>query len=323
MTINVAVKCPDGIIMGADGLVTIPGLEEGSVGSMVPYFTKLFEIKGFSAAAMINGTGSIGGRTIEDIVAEFGETPEGQDSQNYSLKELAEKLGEKIQSVVNAYGRPITLEVIVGGYSKGQKAEGKRYGEIHNLMWRKRMDEGSKPNRFYSKPIYPADRSFGTHYGGQTKVLERFKYGIDEYILDEMWLRRDRLFNQVLRYILERLRKEEVNIPQNIQIDVPQRLGDFDVYGLFSDYERSGTGEEKIKKVKEGMKGRLKTMEGYFSLQTAVNYCLFLMWCAYAENAFTLIVPGVGSEMRIASITRKGFELIKKWEIQSPGPPFK
>ena len=37
---------------------------------------------------MINRDGTIGGRTIEDIVAEFGETYQNQQHANYSLKVL-------------------------------------------------------------------------------------------------------------------------------------------------------------------------------------------------------------------------------------------
>jgi hypothetical protein len=82
MTINVVIKCPDGIVMGADSLVTIQH-ESGDITSMVPFFAKLFEIKKYSAAAMINGRGSIGGRTLEDIIAEFSESYRGQDPANY------------------------------------------------------------------------------------------------------------------------------------------------------------------------------------------------------------------------------------------------
>ena len=42
---------------------------------------------------MINGDGTIGGRTIEDIVAEFGETYQNQQHANYSLKVLDSRFG--------------------------------------------------------------------------------------------------------------------------------------------------------------------------------------------------------------------------------------
>jgi hypothetical protein len=43
MTINVAIKCPEGIVMGADSLVTI-STDDGAVASIIPYYSKLFKI---------------------------------------------------------------------------------------------------------------------------------------------------------------------------------------------------------------------------------------------------------------------------------------
>jgi hypothetical protein len=326
MTINVAVKCPDGIVIGADGLVTIPGLEPGTMASMVPYFTKLFEIKKYAAGAMINGTGSIGGRTVEDIISEFNENVPESDSSNYSLEEVSRRLGTMINHVIMEYKKPVSLELIVGGYSKGKKSTGRRYGEIYSLRWKKVVTPGTFPSKytFHLRPVYNKDRQFGTHYGGQPKIPDRFKYGIDDYHLQEMWKRRIPLFKSAEKFILNDLKRRGVKISRNYSSKPPDRLQDFDIYSLFSEYEPGGTGSEIIRKVKENMIWKLNTMEGYFSLQTAVNYCSFIMWCAYAENAFTLVLPTVGSEMRIATITReKGFDLIRQWNIQSPGPPFR
>lgn len=321
MTINVVIKCPDGIVMGADSLVTIQQ-ETGEITSIVPYFTKLFEIKRFAAAAMINGRGSIGGRTLEDILSEFGEVYSDQDPENYSLEELVKSLGRKIQQVIREdYGLPITLEVIIGGYSKGKKAKGKRFGEIYSIKW----DE-SAPRKSFSpqfSKMYKYDREFGRYYGGQVDMPDRFLYGVDNFTLIQMWQRRERLFRQCTNYLIEELRKKGIKVPKDTSLTVPGLAG-FNIYNLFADYEITNVGSENLERIKKGMVSKLKTMEGYFSLQTAVNYCSFLMWCAYAQNTFTLTIPAVGSEMRVASITRnEGFNLIKKWEIQSPGPPFR
>lgn len=326
MTINVAVKCPDGIVMGADGLVTIPGLEPGTMASMVPYFTKLFEIKRYAAGAMINGTGSIGGRTIEDVIAEFNEDATKIDIKNYSLEDVSRRLGKMINNAIVEYKKPVSLEVIVGGYSKGKKSVGRRYGEIYSMRWKKALPAGRFASKytFNLRPVYNKDRQFGTHYGGQPKIPDRFKYGIDDYHLQEMWKRRNSLYKSAEKYVLEKLRRGGFRIPQNYSSEPPKKLRDFDIYSLFSVYVPDGSGSEIIRRVKENMIWKLNTMEGYFSLQTAVNYCSFLMWCAYAENAFTLVLPTVGSEMRIATVTReKGFETIRQWNIQSPGPPFR
>ena len=294
--------------------------------------------------AMINGDGTIGGRTVEDIVAEFGEKYH-QSNTNYSLKLLTEDLGTQLQHLIDDFLNDLAeefdvpldnlfrepelekflpkLEVIVGGYSKGPMAENKRYGEIYSLTWHPNIAALNRPYRSRMLSIYNKDREFGTHYGGQNWMLDRFQYGIDENVIHTMWLRRDLLFANVQKYVLEQLRAKKIPIPDNIEIDVPSRLSQFDIYKLFSEYQRSGKGSDIVQNVKKGMVHKLKTMEAYFSLQTAVNYCSFLMSCAYAENMFTLIIPTVGSEMRIASITRDdGYQPRRTWQIQSPGPPF-
>ena len=143
MTINVVIKCPDGIVMGADSLVSLVASDD-TISSIIPYYNKLFPIGNsidstgnFAAGAMLNGAGSIGGRTIEDIIDEFGEEyPKTHPVDNYSLQQLATDLGDKIQKLIDTTveGRNPLLEIIIGGYSKGEKAGGKRYGEIYSLF---------------------------------------------------------------------------------------------------------------------------------------------------------------------------------------------
>ncbi len=70
--------------------------------------------------------------------------------------------------------------------------------------------------------------------------------------------------------------------------------------------------------MKEGMVQRFETMERFFSLQVAVDFCAFLASCAYAVNNFTFTIPEVGSEMQIATVTREtGFEFKKVWKVRS------
>jgi hypothetical protein len=130
MTINVAVKCPDGIIMGTDSLVTL-ATDDGTVSSIIPYYSKLFSLGNFThsdnnyaAGAMLNGAASIAGRTIEDMIVEFVEEyPKVQQSDSYSLQQLSTDLGNKIQTYVNttSSGKNPLLEIIIGGYSRGKK----------------------------------------------------------------------------------------------------------------------------------------------------------------------------------------------------------
>jgi hypothetical protein len=326
MTINVAIKCPEGVVMGADSLVTI-ATDTGSVASTIPYYSKLFKIespgdpkKGYAAGAMLNGFGEVGERTVEDILEEFGENyPNMQQQDNYSLQQLATDLGKEIQKIIDIdlKGKNPMLEIIIGGFSRGEKAGGRRNGEIYSLFW------SYLPCRL--RIIYGKDTEFGTYYGGQPKIIDRFQYGMDDNMILRMMHRRENLFNQARDYILNELRKNGVAIPDSMTtISVPKQLKEFDIYSLISDYAIGKTPGENVKNIKEGSMGKLETMEKFLSLQAAVNYCTFLMSCSYAENAFTYVIPTVGSEMRIASVTRdEGFKFRKIWEIQTPSSPFR
>jgi hypothetical protein len=340
MTINVAIKCPEGIVMGADSLVSIPS-ETGGISTIIPYYSKLFKIenpsdpkRSYAAGAMLNGDGQIGHRTIEDIILEFGEEyPKVQQTDNYNLRQLTQDLAGKIQKIIDTEikGNNPWLEVIIGGYSKGESSGGTRYGEIYSLVWE------HKPVRF--RNIYNQDTEFGTHYGGEPKTIDRFQYGIDDNMIFEMMNRREKLFNQARDYISKELRRKDiwknkrrknkrsvgrVNSDDVMTIPMPKPLKEFDIFNLISDYQIGATPGENVKNIKDGSVTRLRTLVKFLSLQAAVNYCTFLMSCAYAENAFTFVIPTVGSEMRIASVTRdEGFRFRKIWEIQTPSSPFR
>jgi len=308
MTINVAVKCPDGVVLGGDSLVTIASGETPI--ALVPYYTKLFPVKRYAAGAMLNGAGAVGGRDIETIVSDFSDAHDAPET-NYSLGELALGLRDYVQHEIQsrAAGQNPLLEIILGGYSRGTGAEGRRYGEVYSLKWE------NAPGVVRSK--YVTDEEFGTHYGGQPQALDRFQYGLDDWMLGGMLGRREALFQQAQDYVVEHLRGRGHKIPPSHRAPLPD-LGRFNVLSLVSEFEFGGTSGETIKNVKEGAHQRFHTMERFFSLQVALDYCIFLMSCAYAVNNFTYMLPGVGSEARVASITRDGgFRFERAWETRA------
>ncbi len=305
MTINVAVKCPDGLALCADSLVTIS--EGGSPISIVPFSGKLFSIGEYAAGAMLNGAGSIAGRTIEDFVLQFGQNrPFPVD--DYGLRQLAEDLGNFIQTHIPSGADPM-LEVIVAGFSRGTAAEGRRYGEIYSLFW----DQAP----FRLRELYNTDSEFGTHAGGQPQALDRFLYGVDDWILIDMFQRRQDLYQQAHEHILAELANQGINIPADTNVPMPATLADFDVVRLVSDYSFGATARETMENMKDGMFQKLETMERFFSIQVAVDYCVFLASCAYAANNFTFKIPEVGSEMRVATVTREcGFDFKRIWKVR-------
>lgn len=309
MTINVAIKCPSGVVLGADGLVTISA--GGPPISLVPYYAKLFALGDYAAGAMLNGAGSIGGRDVQSIVSDFAETCDAPED-DYSLEFLARALRDHVQKEIRdrAAGQNPLLEIIVGGYSRGLGAEGRIYGELYSLKWENAIGVvRSKYNR---------DEEFGIHYGGQPQALDRFQYGLDDWTIAHMLEKRRALFDRVQDYIIEHLKQKGHRIRVGHRAPFPD-IETFNVLGLVSDFEFGATPGETVKNVKEGASQRFPTMERFFSLQMAVDYCAFLMSCAYAVNNFTYMVPGVGSETSVGAVTRDGgFELLKSWTTQVP-----
>jgi hypothetical protein len=141
---------------------------------------------------------------------------------------------------------------------------------------------------------------------------------MDYRLFRVMRKRHSDLFEQAQRSILRQLEEQGVDIPSDLAIQVPD-LEDFNVFDLVSDYEYPRDEEELFQRVKNGMLSRLETMERFFSLQVAVDYCAFLMSCAYALNHFTTGVPTVGSDPCLATLTpQDGFQFVQERSIIAP-----
>jgi len=327
VTINIAVKCPEGIVLGADSLTTITD-DSNSILSSIPYVSKLFSLgdspvrnKAFPVGVMINGLNSVGGIRVEDIIEEFQEMYSSKHSSDqFSVANMARELAKYVQRYTNR--RKIDLELVLAGFSTTKKSNpkkqknGYKYGEIYSYFW-----EDSRTPRL--RPVSNKDTEFLTYYGGQPTAIDRFRYGIDEWVIHKMLERKDDLYEDVRDYIYNQLNKKDINVPEILEVKAPTNMSEYNIFQLFSSCEPKKTIGETIKDIKEKMDDRFETMEGLFSLQTAVNYCIFLLSCAYAHSAFTFVVPVVGSEMRVATITRtEGFKFRRIWQIEAPSPPF-
>jgi hypothetical protein len=341
VTINVAIKCPEGIVLGCDSLTTITD-NFGNIVSSIPYTSKLFSLgdskkpgKDFAIAVMTNGFHSIGGTRVEDIIEEYQEIyTKKYSAEEYSLADISKRLINHIQCYINEslkQERNVSLEVIIAGFSKRkiqtitnrkknkpikENNNKNRYGEIYSYIWEDKPHSRTRtlPNR---------DGEFFTLYGGQPTAIDRFKFGIDDWVLYRMLEQKDWLYQQIRYYIYNKLKRTK-DIPEILEIEPPKNISQYNIFQLFSDGQPGKKSGETIRNIKEGMTDRLRTMESQFSLQTAINYCSFLLSCAYALGAFTFVIPVVGSEMRVGSITRnEGFRFRRVWEIQTPGPPFR
>jgi hypothetical protein len=332
VTINIAVKCPEGLVLGADSLNTIID-DRGNIISSIPYVSKLFSLgdspdsdKAFPVGAMINGANTIGGIRVEDIIEEFQEIYSKENSSDeFNVARMGDELVSHLQDYIDTNlgtDSRITLELILAGFSKTKESdrkkrrEGYKYGEIYSYFW-------DNSNKHRPREVSKKDGEFLTYYGGQPTALDRVRFGIDDWALYSMLKNKDYLFAQVKRYIYNQLKGKSKFAEEILRVEAPKNMSEYNIFTLISSGRPGKTVGDTIRSIKENMENRMQTMEGWFSLQTAVNYCTFLMSCAYAQSAFTFVIPVVGSEMRIASITRsEGFKFRRIWEIETPGPPF-
>lgn len=327
MTINIAIKCPEGIVLGADSLTSILG-DEDKIVSSIPYVSKLFSLgdspirdKAFPVGVMINGLNSIDGIRVEDIIEEFQDMYSNRHSSDqFSVANMARDLAKYVQRYTNR--KKVDLELVIAGFSKTKRSNRKKqkngytYGEIYSYFW----EDSGKPRL---RRVSNKDTEFSTYYAGQPTAIDRFIYGIDEWVIFKMLENKDYLYEDVRDYIYNQLNKKNIKVPQILEVKAPTKMSEYNIFRLFSDCDPKKTIGETIKDIKEKMYTRFNTMEGWFSLQTAVNYCMFLLSCAYAHSAFTFVLPVVGSEMRVATITRtEGFKFRRIWQIEVPGPPF-
>ena len=313
MTINVAIKSSEGIVMGSDSLLTIS--TNGQRTAMVPYHYKLFPMGKFPAGIMLNGSGSIGQRTIADLISEYV-SKSTIDLENFRLEDLAQEILDFInEKIIEYYGIyhnfPSNMELIIGGFSKGTYASEVRSGQIFSLRW-----EGSQKGS--KKSIYQNDEEFGYHYGGQPQALDRFLYGIDDQILKEIYDNSQTIFDKAKKEVLNQINQLVDDEIQDLDIDEIKCPDQFilDIYDTISNYDKQNpsTIQELFDNVKLGMNQKFQVMNRFLSLQMSIGFCEFLMLCAYAVNNYTYRYPSVGSQMTIATITRSdGFNFVRKW----------
>jgi len=318
MTINVALKCADGVVLGTDSLMT---LSEGDERVLLPFHDKLFQLGDWPIGVMINGKVSTPVTTVKELITGFPQTPASRQlsQEDYRLVDVAESLLAHIYGDVANYLEPgEQLEVIVAGFSHDGSH---RFGEVYSLTLNPLLRE-AKP-----LPLYTHDDKFGLYYGGAREPLDRFIYGFSPSLLGLMrGPRRDELFKRTAAYVIERLRDMGVDIPANTEVPVPSGAAlikydeTFDLVRVISDYQRPENVFQLPQAMLEGSLVRYKFPEREFSLQMAIGLCQFLMMCAYVLHNYTMRLPEVGSEMTMATVTREaGFQYVLRWKPRGIG----
>ncbi len=170
MSLGIAFKGPEGIVLAADSRVTLTAQLPGN--QMIPAYydnaTKLLKVKSQDyVGAVTYGAGALGAtepRTAHSYLPEFENELAGED--RLSVKEFATRLGDFFLRQWTATGTPANADpmvFLVGGFD-----EGDAYGRVFEL---------SVPNS--PAPIERNGGDFGITWGGQGEVAGRLLNGVD------------------------------------------------------------------------------------------------------------------------------------------------
>jgi len=333
VTINVVIKCVDGIVLGADSLMTLRQGSEKRTIAVLPFHSKLLGLGGMPIGVMLNGQVTTPTTTAKAAIRGFVETEtEKYAGRSYSVEEVATHLRDYIDDKIGK--TPKALTITLGGYSRGGD---RSFGEAWFIAWPTREIQPAYPNN--------EDFRFGVRYIGSPEAVaavERFVYGMDVLTLGLMYNRRCKLFKSVSDYIIQRLRgMDGVTIPDEITaLEAPSvadseahRLFDqaFDVFQLVEDdeeYEFVYFRDDRahyFQRVMQKLQGRYFFLDRYASLRMAIELCRFLLTCAYVRQNLAQVPeegPDVGSELSVATVTReRGFEYVLRWHPMASSIP--
>lgn len=301
MTINVAVKCPEGIVLGADSLVTLMGSDGRAMG-FVPLTRKLFALGKLPAGVLMNGdiaTGS--GATVEEIITEFAEQKCDPAGPSFDLERVVRDLRDFMAAQAGP-GPRRDVQLIVGGYSRGKT--GVRYGEIYTITW----DEFS--DGAVDSP-YVTDTAFGYVVGGQANAIHRFLAGFDPATASMMIDAWPKLYDAVRDYVLGEVERRGQAVPaaaRDIPMPPPSVLLPWSPFSAFTPNPAQNYDNPValIREIVGASRSGYRPPFAYFSLPVAVNFTWHLMLMAYAESNYLPRLPAVGSNLVLATVTRAG-----------------
>jgi len=189
MTICIAVRVAEGLVLAADSAVVLQGQAKTPDGTIVEtiiqnfsFANKVTHFKDYPVGVLNWGIGSIKARSIQSLIMEFEYTyPQKGKSRAYTVRKIAEDLVTFIRKRYDeAY--PATLPMrpglgfLVGGYSdKGFFADEFVYQFPKSTEWRT------------VRPDLPdGSPSFGVNWYGMTDALQRLVLGYDRNAMAEL-----------------------------------------------------------------------------------------------------------------------------------------
>jgi len=210
MTICVAVKVSEGLVLAADSAAAIMGWvgnREGDPGILKTYdhARKLSHIKDYPIGTLSWGTYLIGARSVESIIKEYeytlpslideqekrktlrnrsrksAETSEDRNPYSYSVREIAEGLFKHIKQFYDAEFSGVPQEslsdlgMLVSGYSSGQ---------FFPEQWLFTIPGSNKPEMI--RPDVDGKPDFGANWFGLSDAIVRLHHGRDDHLVAKL-----------------------------------------------------------------------------------------------------------------------------------------
>lgn len=171
MTIAIAIKINNGLVLATDSAAVIGEVEENQTRVHHTYYNadKLFNLKkGESIGCLTWGAGSIGGISISTLTKDFRD--EIKDMDKINVKEIAEKFSDFLKKFLKEKDDKVDVGFLIAGYSNdnGHKPE------MYNI-------EIEKGNISKMRPFATED-TFSISWLGGEDYLSRLIIGVDPRI---------------------------------------------------------------------------------------------------------------------------------------------
>jgi hypothetical protein len=279
VSLGIAFKGPEGIVLAADSRVTLNTQvqgqgPEGPVSMLLPSTfdnaTKLLKVKdqdyvgaityGVGAITGPGATGSLEPRTAHSFIPEFEASL--ANAGRLSVEDFAKKLSKFFMARWTDAGTPALpgqdMIFLVGGYDKGAP-----YGRVFEIFI---------PSRPDPRETLPGTQ-FGATFGGQQQIVSRLIMGFDPSA--------------------PKIARDFLKIPA----EVPQ-----------------GQQDPLDAELKAKLSARIPWQ--FLPLQDCVHLSIFLIRATITLQKWTIDIRGVGGAVDVATITRtEGFKYVQQKAI--------
>jgi hypothetical protein len=298
VTVNIAFKTPDALVFATDGLATLMDVDDDGNSTFLSNMAAVEKLLILSAdedagerpvMAMFNGVGSLGGGTIATELRTFDR--EHKRGANETLEEYTQALAQALEA--RALGRlgtlPRPFHLVLAGFDGD--ADGQAQPRIRCIQWSLDRTASTAPSSILEVEGENGGRQlYGEYYAGVTEAVDRFVRGYDGGLTERLTLLLAGMGGDRPPGLLEQLAQEARAVDQArpLETSVAQRLARQYAYRIM---RSAFDGESQTALLSE-----------HFSLQSAIDYCVFLAQCAYARENLSPTrrgPPRVGSSLQV------------------------